>query len=364
MPIKNANQVSARLLCMPASSPTGHDGPGGPHLRHFQLRVQGYRQRREPVRAEGIRQHLLAADEPHQRRARKAPGGARWRHRRTGFRLRAGRHYRRHPDHYPLRPELPLGHQPVWRNVDAFHPDLQEAGVEVRFFDPTIPKRSPGWPTRTPGWCIWNPWAIPRTTSRISARSPISRMSTASGDCRQHRADAGAVSGLSSTASISPSTPPPSSWVAMAFTSAAQLSIAATFSGPRTPPSGRSSRSGRCYHGVVFTEALAPIGNLAYIIHIRTHWLRDTGGCMSPFAAFLFLLGIETLHVRIERHVQNAQALPSGWRRIRRGLGELSRAAQPFPLPGRQKVPSQGRGRHSGVRRAGRQAGRISSSTR
>ena len=63
------------------------------------------------------------------------------------------------------------------------------------------------------------------------------------------------------------------------------------------------------YHGVVFTEALAPIGNLAYIIHIRTHWLRDTGGCMSPFAAFLFLLGIETLHVRMERHVQNAQAL-------------------------------------------------------
>lgn len=63
------------------------------------------------------------------------------------------------------------------------------------------------------------------------------------------------------------------------------------------------------YHGVVFTEALKPLGNLAYIIHIRTHWLRDTGGSMSPFAAFLFLLGIETLHVRLDRHVQNAQAL-------------------------------------------------------
>ena len=53
------------------------------------------------------------------------------------------------------------------------------------------------------------------------------------------------------------------------------------------------------YHGVVFTEALKPIGNIAYIIHIRTHWLRDTGACMSPFAAFLFLLGIETLHLRM-----------------------------------------------------------------
>jgi O-acetylhomoserine (thiol)-lyase len=63
------------------------------------------------------------------------------------------------------------------------------------------------------------------------------------------------------------------------------------------------------YHSIVFTEALKPLGNLAYIIHIRTHWLRDTGATQSPFAAFLLLLGIETLHLRIERHVRNAQAL-------------------------------------------------------
>jgi O-acetylhomoserine (thiol)-lyase len=41
---------------------------------------------------------------------------------------------------------------------------------------------------------------------------------------------------------------------------------------------------------------------------MRTHWLRDTGAAMSPFAAFLFLLGIETLHLRMERHTANAQA--------------------------------------------------------
>ncbi|OHB63865.1 MAG: O-acetylhomoserine aminocarboxypropyltransferase [Planctomycetes bacterium RBG_13_62_9] len=63
------------------------------------------------------------------------------------------------------------------------------------------------------------------------------------------------------------------------------------------------------YHGVVFTEALKPIGNIAYIVHIRTHWLRDTGACMSPFAAFLFLLGIETLHLRLPRHSENALAV-------------------------------------------------------
>jgi O-acetylhomoserine (thiol)-lyase len=62
------------------------------------------------------------------------------------------------------------------------------------------------------------------------------------------------------------------------------------------------------YHGVVFAEALAPIGNISYIIYMRTHWLRDTGAAMSPYAAFLFLIGIETLHLRMERHTANAQA--------------------------------------------------------
>jgi O-acetylhomoserine (thiol)-lyase len=63
------------------------------------------------------------------------------------------------------------------------------------------------------------------------------------------------------------------------------------------------------YHGVVFTEALKPVGNIAFAVHIRTHILRDTGGCMSPFAAFLFLLGIETLHLRMKAHCDNAVAV-------------------------------------------------------
>jgi O-acetylhomoserine (thiol)-lyase len=63
------------------------------------------------------------------------------------------------------------------------------------------------------------------------------------------------------------------------------------------------------YHGIVFEEALRPIGNIAYIIHIRTHWLRDTGGTQSPWGSFLTLLGLETLHIRLERHSQNALAV-------------------------------------------------------
>ncbi len=57
------------------------------------------------------------------------------------------------------------------------------------------------------------------------------------------------------------------------------------------------------YHGVSFTEAFGP---LAFIIKARVQGLRDTGGCLSPFNAFLFLQGIETLHLRMQRHSENA----------------------------------------------------------
>ncbi|MDZ7616145.1 MAG: O-acetylhomoserine aminocarboxypropyltransferase/cysteine synthase [Patescibacteria group bacterium] len=58
------------------------------------------------------------------------------------------------------------------------------------------------------------------------------------------------------------------------------------------------------YHGVIFREA---VGDACYIITCRTHWLRDLGGAMSPMNAFLFLQGIETLHLRMPRHCENAQ---------------------------------------------------------
>jgi len=57
------------------------------------------------------------------------------------------------------------------------------------------------------------------------------------------------------------------------------------------------------YHGVVFTEAA---GNLAYIIKLRTTLMRDTGAAISPFNSFLLLQGLETLSLRVERHVENA----------------------------------------------------------
>ncbi|MGL5260730.1 MAG: O-acetylhomoserine aminocarboxypropyltransferase/cysteine synthase family protein [Lachnospiraceae bacterium] len=57
------------------------------------------------------------------------------------------------------------------------------------------------------------------------------------------------------------------------------------------------------YHGISFTEA---VGRAAFVVKIRATILRDTGACVSPFHAFFFLQGLETLSLRVERHVQNA----------------------------------------------------------
>jgi O-acetylhomoserine (thiol)-lyase len=60
------------------------------------------------------------------------------------------------------------------------------------------------------------------------------------------------------------------------------------------------------YHGLRYSEAFGP---LAFILKARVQGLRDTGAALSPFNAFLLLQGIETLHLRMERHSQNALAV-------------------------------------------------------
>jgi O-acetylhomoserine (thiol)-lyase len=56
------------------------------------------------------------------------------------------------------------------------------------------------------------------------------------------------------------------------------------------------------YHGLSYTTAF---GNLAFILKARVQGLRDTGACLSPFNAFLILQGVETLHLRMQRHCEN-----------------------------------------------------------
>jgi O-acetylhomoserine (thiol)-lyase len=85
------------------------------------------------------------------------------------------------------------------------------------------------------------------------------------------------------------------------------------------------------YHGAVWTQAVKPIGPVAYIIKARTTLLRDLGAALSPFNAFLILQGIETVALRIERHSQNALAV-ANYLATRK---EVTKVIHPSRLTGR-----------------------------
>ena len=63
------------------------------------------------------------------------------------------------------------------------------------------------------------------------------------------------------------------------------------------------------YHGAVWTQAVKPLGPIAYILKMRVTLLRDLGAPMSPFNAFLFIQGLETLPLRMRAHSANAMAV-------------------------------------------------------
>ncbi len=63
------------------------------------------------------------------------------------------------------------------------------------------------------------------------------------------------------------------------------------------------------YHGAVWTQAVKPLGPIAYILKARVTLLRDIGAAMSPFNAFMFIQGLETLPLRMRQHCSNANAV-------------------------------------------------------
>ena len=65
------------------------------------------------------------------------------------------------------------------------------------------------------------------------------------------------------------------------------------------------------YHGAVWTQAVKPLGPIAYIIKARVTLLRDIGAAMSPFNAFMFIQGLETVALRMRQHCSNAVAAAS-----------------------------------------------------
>ena len=63
------------------------------------------------------------------------------------------------------------------------------------------------------------------------------------------------------------------------------------------------------YHGAVWSQAVKPLGPIAYILKMRVTLLRDLGAAMAPFNAFLFLQGVETLALRMRAHCENSLAV-------------------------------------------------------
>jgi O-acetylhomoserine (thiol)-lyase len=86
------------------------------------------------------------------------------------------------------------------------------------------------------------------------------------------------------------------------------------------------------YHGAVWSQAVKPLGPIAYIIKARVTLLRDLGAALSPFNAFLFLQGIETVALRMERHCQNTLAVAN----FLSERSEVTRVIHPSRLTGRE----------------------------
>ncbi|MBQ7151841.1 MAG: O-acetylhomoserine aminocarboxypropyltransferase/cysteine synthase [Synergistaceae bacterium] len=90
------------------------------------------------------------------------------------------------------------------------------------------------------------------------------------------------------------------------------------------------SKPNPSYHGIVFTEAA---GNVAYITKLRTTLMRDQGACISPFNSFLLIQGLETLSLRVERHVYNALKVVE----FLNGHPQVEKVNHPSLETGRQK---------------------------
>jgi O-acetylhomoserine (thiol)-lyase len=91
------------------------------------------------------------------------------------------------------------------------------------------------------------------------------------------------------------------------------------------------------YHGAVWTQAVKPIGPVAYIIKARVTLLRDLGAAMSPFNAFQFIQGLETLPLRMREHCRNTQAVAE----FLNGHPAVTKVIHPSTMEGEEKRRAQ-----------------------
>ena len=253
-------------------------------------------------------QHLHADHEPDLGRARAAHRRARGRHRRRRDRVRPGGGdllgAQRHPHRRQHRRPLDAVRRHL-QPVRPHPPAVRDRGALRRSGRAGRPGRST-WTTR-PGWCsprrsatrgstswTWTPgrrprtrWACPWSIDNTIATPILTRG-------RDHGADI-VVHSLTK-------------FIGGHGTSIGGIVVDnGTFDwtahADRYPGLTKPDPS---YHGVVWSDALGPA---AYIGRVRTVLLRNTGAALSPFNAFLFLQGVETLPLRIERHSENALAV-------------------------------------------------------
>ena len=105
------------------------------------------------------------------------------------------------------------------------------------------------------------------------------------------------------------------------------------------------------YHGLVFGQLPEPLFPARFVLKARLQYLRDTGPSIAPLNSFLFLQGLETLSLRMERHVQNATAVAALARGARRGrVGGLPRAAVEPVARAPAALPAQRRRGHPRLR--------------
>lgn len=101
------------------------------------------------------------------------------------------------------------------------------------------------------------------------------------------------------------------------------------------------------YHGAVWTEAVKPLGPIAYILRARVILLRDLGSALSPFNAFQLIQGVETLALRMERHCANAQRVVD-FLAARKGVARVIHPSQQAGAP-RERADRYLKGGYGGL---------------
>ena len=190
--------------------------------------------------------------------------------------------------------------------VNQFKHLLRKMNVELTWVDPDDPD---AWRAAVRentkvfyGETIGNPGG---NVLDIEALAAIAHEHEAAADRRQHVRDAVSVPADRVGRRHRASTRRRSSSAATAPASAASSSTRARSTG-RTAASRSMAEPSPAYHGLQFHETFGMYG---YLMKLRAETLRDLGAAMSPFNAFLFLQGLETLSLRMERHVENAAAV-------------------------------------------------------